>query len=371
MKSSEGDYWVGLDHVRALAALLVFSWHFMHGSQGLPVPHEGAPAFFPLALFDEGHTGVAVFMTLSGYLFAKILDGRAMSYPRFLWNRLLRLAPLLIFTRLIEAALIWRAHGDLHAFAQSLVRGLILPAWTNGGWSIAVELHFYLLLPFIMALCRRDRRWLIVLLCLAIMLRWKLYDSGVDVGFWSYWTIVGHIDEFLLGILCFVYRRELANRGSLVAAMFLAFCAIYWSFDVAGGFYHLNDRGREATRIWIILPTLEGLAYGSAIALYDAHCSRNPGKFSMFVARTGSVSYSLYLLHSFLYPPVVNWLIAHGVTLASFYVWLGLSIAAFFSLYPLGWASFHLIEAPFLRLRMRYLRDCEQVAPQRGPVAAV
>jgi len=29
-----------------------------------------------MALLDEGHTGVALFMTLSGYLFAKLLDGK-------------------------------------------------------------------------------------------------------------------------------------------------------------------------------------------------------------------------------------------------------------------------------------------------------
>ena len=36
-------------------------------------------------------------MTLSGYLFAKLTFGIPISYPRFLWNRLIRLAPLLLF----------------------------------------------------------------------------------------------------------------------------------------------------------------------------------------------------------------------------------------------------------------------------------
>src|SRR2546426_4916546 len=103
MKSSSGEHFIALDHVRALAAFMVIAWHFTHGTQGYPVPFEGAPVVFPLALLDEGHTGVALFMTLSGYLFAKLLDGKAIDYLAFLRNRVLRLLPLLFVVILIGA----------------------------------------------------------------------------------------------------------------------------------------------------------------------------------------------------------------------------------------------------------------------------
>ena len=45
MRASTGQYFVGLDHVRALAAFLVFTWHFMHIGGGhveaLPGTQEG------------------------------------------------------------------------------------------------------------------------------------------------------------------------------------------------------------------------------------------------------------------------------------------------------------------------------------------
>ncbi len=59
--------------MRALAAFLVFSWHFTHGRESWPIPFGYAPSIFLLAPLDEGHTGVALFMTLSGYLFAKLV----------------------------------------------------------------------------------------------------------------------------------------------------------------------------------------------------------------------------------------------------------------------------------------------------------
>ena len=69
MRSSAGLYFDKLDHVRAVAAFLVFSWHFVHLSG---VPYDYAPLFPPASIFEEGYTGVSLFMTLSGYLFAKL-----------------------------------------------------------------------------------------------------------------------------------------------------------------------------------------------------------------------------------------------------------------------------------------------------------
>lgn len=105
MKSSSGSHFVALDHVRAIAALLVFLWHFVHGPIGYPVPFSGAPVWGPLVLSDEGHVGVALFMTLSGYLFAKLLDARHILFFRFLMNRALRLFPLMFFVLAIRGAL--------------------------------------------------------------------------------------------------------------------------------------------------------------------------------------------------------------------------------------------------------------------------
>src|SRR5882724_11110413 len=101
MRSSSGEHFIALDHVRALAVFMVFTWHFTHAANGYPVPFEYVPALFPLSLLDEGHTGVALFITLSGYLFAKLLDGKSIDYRAFLWNRFLRLVPLLAVVLLI------------------------------------------------------------------------------------------------------------------------------------------------------------------------------------------------------------------------------------------------------------------------------
>src|SRR3954454_366811 len=108
---------------------MVFAWHFTHAVGAYPETFEGAPAVFPLALFDEGHTGVSLFMVLSGYLFAKLLDGRAIDYGAFFWNRFIRLAPLLLFVMAIGGIKVGiKTHGsDLVPYIKSLVTGFVRP----------------------------------------------------------------------------------------------------------------------------------------------------------------------------------------------------------------------------------------------------
>lgn len=53
MRSSSGAHYIALDHVRGLAAFMVFAWHFTHAWYGYPIPFEYIPAIFPFALLDE------------------------------------------------------------------------------------------------------------------------------------------------------------------------------------------------------------------------------------------------------------------------------------------------------------------------------
>ena len=118
---------MALDHIRAVAVFVVFIWHFNHFDEG----QLAAPLVFPLSLFTEGHTGVAIFMVLSGYLFAKLLGNKKINYPVFLYNRGLRLLPLLLCVLFIIAA---QAYMDgLNAFFYSFIEGFCI---THTWWMV-------------------------------------------------------------------------------------------------------------------------------------------------------------------------------------------------------------------------------------------
>lgn len=355
MKSSSGQHYVGLDHVRAFAAFMVFSWHFMHTPNGFPVSLAGAPAIFPLAIFDEGHTGVALFMTLSGYLFAKLMDGKAISYAPFFWNRFIRLFPLFFVVLVIVGIRSVAAGQSVEAYLAMLGWGLIRPTLPNGGWSLTVEMHFYAVLPLLLALCRRNIGYLALVLAACILMRIALFHEQGRIQFLAYWTIIGHIDQFILGIIGFNCRSWLRGRTMLAVAIFLGFTAFWWGFDMLGGFYNVGGKLPDEMP-WIFIPTIEGAAFAALIAYYDASFTFEDRGFSGFVALIGKYSYSIYLLHFFVVFELSAYIHAHILSLDNFYVALIVSLFAFLLMLPLGHLSFKCIEEPFLSYRRPYTR---------------
>src|SRR5690606_24697271 len=123
--------------------LQVFTWHFLHFSKA----SELSVAPLPWAFLGEGHVGVALFMTLSGYIFAKLLSGKDIVYTRFVWNRCVRLLPLLTFVLLLVTLGTYVRGGRLGDLGRDLAWGWLKPTLPNGGWSFTAEFHFCLLLP--------------------------------------------------------------------------------------------------------------------------------------------------------------------------------------------------------------------------------
>jgi peptidoglycan/LPS O-acetylase OafA/YrhL len=364
LKSSTGKYYVGLDHIRGIAAFMVFTWHFIHVHDG----HRAAPPVFPLSLLTEGHTGVALFMTLSGYLFAKLLDGKRVSYPSFLWNRILRLAPLLIFVTLLAGCTMYYANG-LKPIDYSLLvlSGLVLPTLPNGGWSITVEFHFYLILPFLLFLSRRSTGLLFLFILGMLVLRTVLYLEIGQVQWYAYWTILGRVDQFILGILGYQFRDVFKGRHVLALGVFLCFAGFYRYVDALGGFYSHFPR-TSPDSVWIYLTTIEGLAYGALIAWYDNSFVHTTGRISRFLALIGTYSYSIYLLHIFFVFKIAEFTDKHLVDLSNIYVALLLSPIAFLLILPIAAASYRFIELPFLRFRTNYIvadKDSLHPAAQR------
>lgn len=354
MKSSSGTHYIALDHVRAVAALIVFSWHFLHSTNGSPIPFEYVPMLAPFAILDEGHTGVALFMTLSGYLFAKLLDGKRINYGRFLWNRVVRLLPLLAVVTAIVAIGKWRAGEDMRAYAVVLAKGAYLPTLPNGGWSIAVEFHYYAVLPVLLWLLRRSRLLPLAVVLAAIALRAIIHWQTGEVHTFAYWTLLGRIDQFTLGMVAYHFRRQVAGRHWLALAVLAAFSAVYWAFDANGGFF-LNPSYPSPSRLWIVLPTIEGLAYGFGIAWYDSSFAPPERGFSRFLGRVGDYSYSMYLLHFFFVFAAARFVNERIASLANFYVACLWAVAAFLCMLPLCYLSFRFLEEPFLRMRKPYV----------------
>jgi peptidoglycan/LPS O-acetylase OafA/YrhL len=352
MRSSTGLYVSRLDHMRALAAFLVYCWHFLH----IKIPYEMVPTFMALSLFEEGHAGVALFMTLSGYLFAKIMDGRKIDFGRFYRNRLLRLVPLLSVVLLY-----WALRGQVSL--EGFVKGFLsFPTWPPGTWSIVVEFHFYLGFPLLLVLQRVHRIWpLIAVLAISIALRTLLWQAYGEVQWLSYWTIIGCIDLFVLGMLW----HELAGKqlikawpGLVAGGSLIAIIGLWHAFNGMGGFYGLGGYP-SSSAIWIVIPTLQGLLFGALIAGYERMAVKIPGMLDRGLARTGEVSYSIYLVQFIVYPTLGKYCGLLGFDLGNFSVAMALAVATFPVIVLISNLTYELIEKPFLRWRRAYVEGSQ------------
>lgn len=355
MKSSSGVHYIALDHVRAVAAFMVFAWHFTHAADGYPVPFDYVPALFPLSVLDEGHTGVALFMTLSGYLFAKLLDGKSIDYMSFIWNRVLRLIPLLAVVILMVGIRKFINGESLSSYAYSIAKGALYPSLPNGGWSITVEFHYYIILPFLLWMLAKSNLWPLSIIAAAVALRFFLHYENGEIQSLAYWTIIGRIDQFALGMLAYQFRPYLAGRHALGLMTIVAFMMFYWWFDLQGGFYQ-SPSYPSPSKLWIIIPTIEGIAYAIGIAWYDNSFSHSTSGLSKFIGRIGEYSYSIYLIHFFVVFRAAQFVNELIMDITNFYLACLWSLVFFVLMMIPGYVSFRFIEAPFLRLRKRYVK---------------
>lgn len=352
MKSSTGKYYLGLDQIRGVAALLVFTWHFIHIHNG----HESGPVIFPLNVFYEGHTGVALFMTLSGYLFSKLLDNKKIYYWKFIFNRLIRLLPLLLFMIILNGIITLDNWGQTIEYLKKNLTGFVLPNLPNGGWSITVEFHFYLLLPLLLLLNSKRKNILAYILAVTIFTRVLLYFNLGQIQFLSYWTIIGRIDQFILGILAFKYHRLIKGRNKLMILTSLLFLLFYFYFDSIGGFYS-NHNYPSSSPIWIFMPTIEGLFYSILTAWYDNSTFPSNSLLHKIMAAAGKYSYSIYLLHFFLVFKMASFIDKYILDLSNTYIALIFSFLCFLIMIPMGHLSYNYIEKPFLKFRVKYLKE--------------
>ena len=353
MRSTEGIYYSRLDHVRAVAAYLVFVWHFLHLTDRFPVPYSSAPVF-PFALFDEGHTGVALFMTLSGYLFAKLVGDRTIDYPSFLWSRAVRLGPLLAVC--IAAWVLVGRFGGEPVPLHDITYGFLLPLWPRGTWSVSIELQFYLLFPLLLLMFRRQGPFgLLMVVAGAIALRYDWWRNFGEAQHVAYWTIFGRIDQFVFGMIFALTPMRRSVLRIVAGISVAAFLVLWHEFDRMGG-YHNQTGAPSPSPLWIVTPTVEAITYASVIAFYDGSKFVLPRWLDRNLARIGEWSFSIYLLHFFPAVALRNIFWTTDGSGNNFYLALVAATAAFVAFLPVAAFSYNFFEKRFLVYRRPYLR---------------
>ncbi len=204
-------------------------------------------------------------------------------------------------------------------------------------WSLAVEEHFYLMLPILLAASARDRfrglPWVIAVTAVCLLaLRWLGGPFEVKKSLFA--THI-RLDSLLFGVLLsygFHFHRQAFDRVAShrlllsVAGVALLTPAFIWPLEETRGIYTIGFTGFYLGSGAILMASLGGLP---DCRLVD------------YLAAIGTFSYSIYLWHaavlSWLFPDA-SWLHCGMYFVSSVIIGVGLS---------------KLIEIPTLRLRER------------------
>lgn len=357
-------YVIGIDHLRGVAALLMVAYH---GMQVLRISSPGGGALYPAtndpisALIVEGHTAVALFMVLSGFILTYGADRGGLRYGAFMKNRVLRVLPmyvLVLFVGIYALPGEYTFSGFTQFFTLQAVPPLAtanLGAWSAVLWTISVEFSFYLLFPFLLRFLQRyGVRYLLGVLLLTNTLRLlAAATERTTVRDVSYWTIVGRIDQFVIGMLgAWLLQRgvvRLARWQSavLAGAGVVAVCCALWWFNRHGSF--------AGNGLWKAQwPLIEAVLWGTVVVGYVGWSREWSGRLARGLTWPGVVSYSVYLLHF----PIVSAMEARHWQLVDNAVANAALLTAVVMLpvtLLLATVSYLVVERPFMEMRVRYL----------------
>jgi peptidoglycan/LPS O-acetylase OafA/YrhL len=295
-----------LDGLRAISILIVL------------VSHAGFGTVVP------GGFGVTIFFFLSGYLITTLLldetkrTGR-INIGKFYLRRVLRLFPPLLVTLVIAYTLVvfglldggisWAgALAQLFYFANYyglfFDPGNTTAAGTGILWSLAVEEHFYVIYPAVLAgllalgLSRGRIVVVLAIVCLAV-LAWRMYLASLPNSATerTYYSSDTRIDSIVFGCLLALAANPKVAEPSLsnpflkpTSAMLLAAAA----FVMATTFVWRDAYFRETLRY-----SLQGLAL-MPVFYFAINCSKQFPFVLLnraWVTKIGIYSYAMYLIH--------------------------------------------------------------------------
>lgn len=358
-----------LDVLRCLAILLVLANH----APGLPDTAPGVFRWLGGMGRQFGWMGVDLFFVLSGFLISGLLFREYQQYgeiqfKRFFIRRGFKIYPPLYSIAALISVLVWVKHHDF-PWSRALGEVFFLQNyWASllpQSWSLAVEEHFYLTLPwFLIFLARRspDRQnpfraipklfvitAVIVLSLRLITVRWWPVAAEDQMGFTMRHIFPTHlrIDSLFFGVVL-SYFHHFQTAGLLAwAAKHRGRLALVSGACLAPPLF----LRMEATPfIYTFGFTLLYLGFGALLLLVVTQGlpqGRWLDKIMKAASFVGFYSYSIYLWHLLVRTAGVNfqeqglpWWLVQPVYLAACIV-TGIIMAK-------------LVELPFLKLRDRF-----------------
>lgn len=344
IKNTRNGRYEGFDGLRGISILLVIISHLGFWSN---FPPDIAARVIPVL---GANAGVNLFFVISGFLITAILlkekcDYGSISVRLFIIRRVLRLMPafllfVVVIGLLMSSGLIQSSGLALLLSAFYLYNfvpyGHLYTSELAHTWSLAIEEHFYLIWPWLVAKFEMEALYKLAIKMLLICFVGYILVSGIKYR----WTIPG-VAPILVGCLISIYHFGLSPRR-----------LFRWK---------PSDKviGMAALLLWIlplfVPPSVYKLVYlpqicGFGLIVYWVFrnsCSRVVKVLELRpLVYIGTISYGLYLWQGLF---VTN---GPGGKL-----WIQHFPQNIFLTLAAAMLSYHFFEKHFLRIKKRFVRD--------------
>lgn len=314
MVTERSERFYGLDHLRAVAIILVLLFHYRAFKHPLWIETIG----------KFGWTGVDLFFVLSGFLisgqlFKEMKNEGTIHLRRFYIKRFFRIVPPYFFTLFLYFTLpFFREREALPplwkfiTFTQNYGLNVIDLGTFSHAWSLCIEEQFYLILPLILILIMPSRLFkflagiLVLVIIFSIITRlilWNISIAGIDpnsLKFWRLWYMKIYypthtrLDGLATGVLIGYFmeysswfKRMVHQNGN---RLFLAGIAL-----LGAAFWICNEQASEIASVWGF--TWVAVSYGFILMSAVSPSSFLSRRKLYMTSELAALSYAVYLSH--------------------------------------------------------------------------
>jgi peptidoglycan/LPS O-acetylase OafA/YrhL len=315
------EHYKHLDGLRGLASSFVVLHHAWQAAMGTTA-FTGFMGFaFNWLLY--GHLAVDVFIVISGFcLTLPMLRAEKVTYPkfrRFYFGRVRRILPayfamliIAIFLSVMARVFFGKSPGLPFEFRHIVANALLLQdifpelnIFNMASWSVALEMHIYILFPILFVICMRRGISIFMLLTILIGYGVTLFVQHVSVGQDLSKSCIWYIALFSSGMAAAFKLRKKEGMGlhhdmAIPVVVFFALIAI----SLIQWFPIGTNNGEE--KFLTVLPYIDGAVGVSTAAflLWTTRCV-DVGNRNMIIdlltakpiVWVGTFAYSLYLVH--------------------------------------------------------------------------